>query len=166
MIRKGQITSVTGATTLLGSDPQKGDHFKAIHNSRVREVVALAHSGEISSKSRGSTLTLQETISSFSTRLPDGQIVVFWGPRQSQHEAGRKQGGLDLKDVLESLPVPVLLDNEVSPGTVPGTSRRGLATRMVRPSGIAPSRLKQEKSKALRLRWGKKTVNGQRGAFL
>ena len=39
--QEGQILSVAGTTSLLGSEPQKGDHFKAIHNSRAREVVAL-----------------------------------------------------------------------------------------------------------------------------
>ena len=48
--QEGQIISVTGATTLLGSDPQKGDHFKVIHNSRVREVVALALRGDFVEK--------------------------------------------------------------------------------------------------------------------
>jgi hypothetical protein len=154
--QEGQITNVTGATTLLGSDPQKGDHFKAIHNSRVREVVALALKGEFVEKS-WVDFDSQEKISSFSTKLLDGRIVVFWGPRQSQHQAGRKQSaadGLELKEVLESLPVPVLLDNEVSPGTVPVpqgriTDEDGQAIR------DCALQAQARKVKALRLRWGK-----------
>jgi hypothetical protein len=154
--QEGQITNVTGATTLLGSDPQKGDHFKAIHNSRVREVVALALKGEFVEKS-WVDFDSQENISSFSTKLLDGRIVVFWGPRQSQHQAGRKQSaadGLELKEVLESLPVPVLLGNEVSPGTVAVpqgriTDEDGQAIR------DCALQAQARKVKALRLRWGK-----------
>ena len=154
--QEGQITNVTGATTLLGNDPQKGDHFKAIHNSRVREVVALALKGEFVEKS-WVDFDSQETISSFSTKLLDGRIVVFWGPRQTRHQAGRKQSaadGLELKEVLESLPVPVLLDNEVSPGTVPVpqgriTDEDGQAIR------DCALQAQARKVKALRLRWGK-----------
>ncbi len=154
--QEGQITNVTGATTLLGSDPQKGDHFKAIHNSRVREVVALALRGEFVEKS-WVDFDSQERISSFSTKLLDGRIVVFWGPRRSEHQAERRQsaaGGLELKEVLESLPVPVLLDNEVSPGTVPVpqgriTDEDGQAIR------DCALQAQARKVKALRLRWGK-----------
>jgi len=154
--QEGQITSVTGATMLLGSDPQKGDHFKAIHNSRVREVVALALRGEFVEKS-WVDFDSQEKLSSFSTKLSDGRIVVFWGPRQSQHQVGQKQSaanGLELKEVLESLPVPVLLGNEVSPGTVPVpqgriTNEDGQAIR------DCALQAQARKVKALRLRWGK-----------
>ena len=154
--QEGQITNITGATTLLGSDPQKGDHFKAIHNSRVREVVALALRGEFVEKS-WVDFDSQERISSFSTKLLDGRIVVFWGPRRSEHQADRRQsaaGGLELKEVLESLPVPVLLDNEVSPGTVPVpqgriTDEDGQAIR------DCALQAQARKVKALRLRWGK-----------
>jgi hypothetical protein len=149
---EGQIVCIAGALTLLGSDPQKGDHFKAIHNSRVREVVALALKGDFVEKS-WVDFDSQETIFSFSITLPEGRIVVYWGPRQSQHEAGRKQTGLDLKEVLESLPVPVLLDNEVSPGSVPVPQARisdedGQAIRECAIQAQA------RKVKALRLRWG------------
>ena len=151
--QEGQITSVSGASTLLGGDPQKGDPFKAIHNSRVREVAALALKGDFVQKS-WVDFDSHETISSFSAKRPDGQIVVFWGPRQSQHGAARRQGGLDLKEVLESLPVPVLLDNEASPGTVPVpqgriTDEDGQAIRECALQAQA------RKVKALRLRWGK-----------
>jgi hypothetical protein len=154
--QEGQIINVTGATMFLGSDPQKGDHFKAIHNSRVREVVALALRGEFVEKS-WVDFDSQERISSFSTKLLDGRIVVFWGPRRSEHQADRRQsaaGGLELKEVLESLPVPVLLDNEVSPGTVPVpqgriTDEDGQAIR------DCALQAQARKVKALRLRWGK-----------
>ena len=152
--QEGQIISVTGATMLLGSDPQQGDHFRAIHNSRVREVVALAIRGEFVEKS-WVDFDSQEAISSFSTGLSDGRIVVFVGPRQNQHEAGRKQTGLELKEVLESLPVPVLLESEVSPGTVPVPQARisdedGEAIR------DCALQAQSRNVKALRLRWGRK----------
>ena len=152
--QEGQITSVSGASALLGGNPQKGDPFKAIHNSRVREIAALALKGDFVEKS-WMDFDSHETIGSFSTRRPDGQIVVFWGPRQNQHEAPRRQGGLDLKEVLESLPVPVLLDNEVSPGTVPVPQGRITDEdgRAIRDCAL---QAQARKVKALRLRWGKK----------
>jgi hypothetical protein len=152
--QEGVIMNVTGATALLGSDPQKGDHFKAIHNSRMREVISLALRGDSAEKS-WVDFESQETISSFTTKLADGRIVVFWGPCRSQKKAGPRQGGMELKEVLESLPVPVLLGNEVSPGTV----------------AVPPGRITDEDSqairdcavqaqarnvKALRLRWGQR----------
>ncbi|HEY5706655.1 MAG TPA: hypothetical protein VIS96_13890 [Terrimicrobiaceae bacterium] len=151
---EGQIGCIAGALTFLGGDPQKGDHFKAIHNSRVREVVALGLEGRFVEKS-WVDFDSQETIYSFSTKLPDGRIVVFWAPRPIQGEPAQKRGDLDLKEVLESLPVPVLLDNEVSPGTVPVpqgriTDEDGQAIR------DCALQAQARKVKALRLRWGKK----------
>jgi hypothetical protein len=150
--QEGQIVCIAGALTLLGSDPQKGDHFKAIHNSRVREVVALALKGDFVERS-WVDFDSQETIFSFSIKLPDGRIVLFWGPRQSQHKAGRKQSGLSLREVLESLPVPVLLDNEALPGTVivPQARISDEDGQAIRDCAV---QAQSRKVKALRLRWG------------
>ncbi len=151
--RDGEILNVSGATSLLGSDPRKGDHFKAIHNSRVREVVAAALKGNFLDRS-WIDLASRELISSFSTRLPDGRIVVFWGPRQDQQEPARTSANLELKEVIESLPVPVLLDNEVSPGTVPVPHGR-ISDEDGRAIRDCALRAQARNVKALRLRWGK-----------
>jgi hypothetical protein len=152
--QEGIIINVTGATALLGSDPQKGDHFKAIHNSWVREVISLALRGDFAEKS-WIDFGSQETISSFSTKLPDGRIVVFWGPYRSQRKAGSKQCGTELKEVLESLPVPVLLGNEVSPGTVPVPQGRitDEDSQAIRDCAL---QAQARNVKALRLRWGQR----------
>jgi hypothetical protein len=152
--QEGVIINVTGATALLGSDPQKGDHFKAIHNSRVREVIALALRGDFVEKS-WVNFDSQETISSFSSKLTDGRIVVFWAAGRSQGNAKPKRGGIELKEVLESLPVPVLLDNEVSPGTVPVPEGRitDEDRQAIRDCAL---QAQARNVKALRLRWGER----------
>ena len=119
MSQEGRILSVTGATTLLGSEPREGDHFKAIHNSHAREVLAYALQGRFLEKS-WIDFDSQTTISCLATRLSDGKIAVLWGPRELKYHKSATQSastGLDLKAVLDSLPVPVLVDNETSPGT-------------------------------------------------
>ncbi|HET9523889.1 MAG TPA: hypothetical protein VFO90_06625 [Terrimicrobiaceae bacterium] len=152
--QEGAITSITGATPLLGSDPQKGDHFKAIHNSRVREVVALALRGDFVERF-WTDFDSQETLSTSSTKLPDGKVAVFWGPFRSQEKGGSKQGGMELKEVLESLPVPVLLGNEVSPG---GTAvPQGRITNEDSQAIMDCALQAQARNvKALRLRWGQR----------
>lgn len=164
--QEGQIISVTGTTTLLGSEPQTGDHFRAIHNSRAREVIAHALRGSFVEKS-WVDFDSQVTISCFSTKLADGKIVVFWGPRQSQPQAATKQNApinLDLKEVLDSLPVPVLLDNEVSPGTValPQVRITDEDGQAIRDCAL---QAQARKVKALRLRWGKKRSPGDAVLF-
>ena len=119
MSQEGRILSVTGATALLGSEPREGDHFRAIHNSHAREVIAYALQGSFLEKS-WIDFDSQTTISCLATRLADGKIAVFWGPcKFKDQESGTQRAptGLDLKAVLDSLPVPVLVDNETSPGT-------------------------------------------------
>jgi hypothetical protein len=152
--QEGAITSITGATALLGSDPQKGDHFKAIHNSRVREVVALALRGDFVER-LWTDLDSQETLSSLSTRLPDGKVAVFWGPSRSQKKARPMQGGMELREVLESLPVPVLLGNDVSPGTTPVPAGR-VTNEDSQAIMDCALQAQARNVKALRLRWGQR----------
>ena len=146
----GQIACAAGALELLGSNPQTGDHFRSIHNSRVREVVALALNGELVEKS-WVDFDSNETICSFSAKLPDGRIVAFWAPRLSR-EAAQKRGGLELKEVLESLPVPVVLEGEGSTEAIPQawiTDEDGQAIR------DCALQAQAKNVKALRLRWGR-----------
>jgi hypothetical protein len=119
MSQEGRILSVTGATALLGSEPREGDHFKTIHNSHAREVIAHSLQGTFLEKS-WIDFDSQAAISCLATKLADGKIAVFWGPRQVKHPESASQSAptsLDLKAVLDSLPVPVLVDDETSPGT-------------------------------------------------
>ena len=76
--QEGRILSVTGATTLLGSEPREGDHFKAIHNSHAREVLAYALQGSFLEKS-WIDFESQAAISCLATKLSDGKIAVFLG---------------------------------------------------------------------------------------
>ena len=164
--QEGQIISVTGTTSLLGSEPREGDHFRAIHNSRAREVIAHALRGSFVEKS-WVDFESQVTIFCFSTKLTDGKIVVFWGPRQSQPHAAANQNAptnLDLKEVLDSLPVPVLLDSEVSPGTValPQARITDVDGQAIRDCAL---QAQARNVKALRLRWGKKRSPGNAVLF-
>ena len=153
----GQIVSVTGTTALLGSEPQKGDHFRAIHNSRAREVIAHALRGSFVEKS-WVDFDSKVTISCLTTKLADGKIVMFWGPRRDQPQAAAKRNAsinLDLKEVLDSLPVPVLLGNEVSPGTVAAPQAR-ISDEDYQAIRECALQAQARNVKALRLRWGKK----------
>ena len=156
--QEGNIANVTGATSLLGSDPQRGDSFKSIHNSRVREVIAHALRGEFIERS-WVDFPSQEMVGTYSTKLADGQIALFWGPsrmrRQTVERPAVKPSGLDLKEVLESLPVPVLLDNEVTPGSVPCPQGRitDADCQAIRDCAL---QAQAKNVKALRLRWGKR----------
>ena len=119
MSPEGQILSVTGATALLGSEIREGDHFKVIHNSHAREVIAYALQGSFLEKS-WIDFDSQTDISCLATKLADGKIAIFWGPRAftpQNSECHCAPSGLDLRAVLDSLPVPVLIDNETDPGT-------------------------------------------------
>ncbi len=155
--QEGQILSVAGTTSLLGSEPREGDHFKAIHNSRAREVVAHALRGSFIEKS-WTDFNSQVTICCLSTKLPDGTIAVFWGPRQIHSQPQADQSAttrLDLKELLDSLPVPVLLDNEISPGTavLPRVQISDEDGQAIRDCAL---QAQAKNVKALRLRWGKR----------
>ena len=155
---EGQITALSGETVLLGGTPLKGESFKSVHNSRVREVVSHALRGDFIEKS-WVDFDSQATISCRSTPLGDGKIVLFWGPAQSAHPAGEQPNrlpGFDLKEVLESLPVPVVLDAAGAATPAASILPRG---RISDWDGQAIRACAQQaearKAKSLRLRWGK-----------
>lgn len=152
----GQILSVAGTTSLLGSEPHEGDHFKAIHNSRAREVVANALRGSFIEKT-WTDFESQATISCLSTSLADGKIAVFWGPQQHppQSSANDRVLTTDLKELLDSLPVPVVVDSEISPGTaaLPRVQISDEDGRAIRDCAL---QAQAKNVKALRLRWGKR----------
>jgi PAS domain-containing protein len=156
--QEGNIISAFGATGLLGGDPQKGDSFKTIHNSRVREIIARALQGESIERS-WVDFASSETIVAHSTKLTDGQTALFWGPakfqRQNEETSGISVAGLELKEVLDSLPVPVLLDNEVTPGSVACPEGRITEAdfQAIRDCAL---QAQAKNIKALRLRWGKR----------
>jgi hypothetical protein len=155
---EGQIAALTGETTFLGGNPKKGESFKSIHNSRVREVIAHALRGDFVEKS-WVDFGSQETMACHSAGLGDGKIVLFWGPARNGLPSTKRAGhpaGMDLKEVLESLPVPVVLD--AAGATVPEASilpqgrisdRDGQAIR------ACALQAEAKKVKSLRLRWGK-----------
>jgi hypothetical protein len=151
--QEGRILSVTGATVLLGSEPREGDHFKAIHNSHAREVIAYALQGSFLEKS-WIDFDSQAAISCLATKLSDGKIAVFWGPREFKYQKSKPQcapSGMDLKAVLDSLPVPVLVDNETSPGTA-GLPRVQISDADGQAIRACASQAHAKNVKALRLR--------------
>ena len=62
---------------------------------------------------------------------------------------------MDLKELLDSLPVPVLLDNEISPGTavLPRVQISDEDGQAIRDCAL---QAQAKNVKALRLRWGKR----------
>ncbi|HEY5777560.1 MAG TPA: hypothetical protein VIT00_02420 [Terrimicrobiaceae bacterium] len=150
--QEGRIVNIAGATTQLGSALRHGDHFKTIHNSRVREVIAHALRGRFVERT-WADLDSQLTMTCLATKLEDGRFAIFWQPQQSREQDLTKH--LDLKEVLESLPVPVLLDNEVTPGSV--SCPQGRITdadcQAIRDCAL---HAQAKNVKALRLRWGKR----------
>lgn len=150
--QEGQIVHIAGTTVPLGSGPRPGDHFKTIHNSRVREVIAQALRGRFVERTWGD-FDSQLTMTCFASKLDERKIVVFWQPQQSLPLDLAKQR-LDLKEVLDSLPVPVLLDNEATPGA--GACPEGRITEAdfeaIRDCAL---QAQAKNVKALRLRWGK-----------
>ena len=151
--KEGQIVAVSGTTALLGSKPQQGDHFKSVHNSRAREVIAHGLRGNFIERS-WLDLESQSTISCFSAKLADGKIVVFWGPQQNPSRA-MPQRHVDLKEVLDALPVPVLVDNELSPdiAAVPQARISNADCQAIKECAL---QAQAKNVKSLRLRCGKK----------
>jgi hypothetical protein len=155
--QEGQILSVTGTTSLLGSEPREGDYFKAIHNSRAREVIAHALRGSFIEKS-WTDFDSQTTICCLASKLPDGKLAVFWGPRQAPSQPLADQSTrarMDLKELLDSLPVPVVLDNEASPGTT-ALPRLRISSEEGQAIRDCALQAQARNVKALRLRWGKR----------
>jgi hypothetical protein len=153
--QEGEIVNLAGTTAPLGSGPRQGDHFKTIHNSRVREVIAHALRGRFVER-MWEDFDSRVTMRCLATKLGDGKIVVFWQPRQSQSEdqQAAKQH-LDLKEALDSLPVPVLLDNEITQGSVACPEARITESdfQAIRDCAL---QAQAKNVKALRLRWGKR----------
>jgi hypothetical protein len=156
--QEGGIASIMGATALLGCEAGKGDSFKSIHNSYVREVIASALRGESIERS-WVDFGAGETMVTYSTKLTNRQIALFWGPRNVPlHQLERSNAAvnrLDLKEALDSLPVPVLLDNEVTPGSVACPEARITEADFEAIKDCA-LQAQAKNVKALRLRWGKR----------
>jgi hypothetical protein len=153
--REGEILHIAGATGPLGSAPRQGDHFRTIHNSRVREVVAHALRGQLVEKT-WEDFDSRVTMRCVAAGLDDEKIAVFWQPQPAASAAqGAARQRLNLKEVLDSLPVPVLLDNEVTPGSM--TCPEGRITeadfQAIKDCAI---QAQAKNVKALRLRWGKR----------
>ncbi|HEY5741728.1 MAG TPA: hypothetical protein VIS99_04245, partial [Terrimicrobiaceae bacterium] len=151
--QEGQILNIAGTTMPLGSGLRQGDHFKAIHNSRVREVIAQALRGRFLESTWGD-FDSQMTMTCFAVKLDEKRILVFWQPQQRQSQGFGRQH-LELKQVLDSLPVPVLLDDEVTPGSVACPEGRITEAdcEAIRDCAL---QAQAKNVKALRLRWGKR----------
>jgi hypothetical protein len=160
--QQGQILNIAGATMPLGSALCQGDHFKAIHNSRVREVIDQALRGRFL-ECTWSDFDSQTTLTCFAVKLDDKRVVAFWQPQRGQSQGVGRQH-LDLKQVLDSLPVPVLLDDEVNPGSV--SCPEGCITEAdceaIRDCAL---QAQAKNVKALRLRWGTRRSPGNAVLF-
>jgi hypothetical protein len=144
----GHIVSLAGTTVPLGSGVQQGDHYRAIHNSWVRELIAEALHGRFISKT-WQDFDLHLTMTCTAAKLADEKIALFWQPRQNQSRDGA-QDHLDLQEVLESLPVPVLVDNEGS-GACPKGRISEADVQAIKDCAL---QAQAKNVKALRLRWG------------
>jgi hypothetical protein len=148
--QEGQIVNLVGVTTTLGSGIRQGDHYKAIHNSWVREVISEALRGRFGART-WQAFDLDLTMTCMAAKLDGGKIVVFWQPRRNQsQEAPHDQ--VDLQEVLNSLPMPVLVDNEGSLACPQGR----ISDADVQAIKDCALQAQAKNVKALRLRWGKR----------
>jgi hypothetical protein len=146
--RDGHVVNLAGTTVPLGSGVQQGDHYRAIHNSWVREIIAEALAGRFISKS-WQDFGLELTMTCTAAKLAGEKIVLFWQPRQNQSQ-DRWQDHLSLQEVLESLPVPVVVDNEGS-GACPSGRISEADVQAIKDCAL---QAQAKNVKALRLRWG------------
>jgi hypothetical protein len=146
--QEGYIVSLAGTTVPLGSGVRQGDDYRAIHNSWVRELIAEALHGRFISKT-WQDFDLHLTMTCTAAKLADEKIVLFWQPRQNQG-LDVAQDHLDLQEVLESLPVPVLVDNEGS-GACPKGRISEADVQAIKDCAL---QAQSKNVKALRLRWG------------
>jgi hypothetical protein len=145
---EGNIVNLAGTTTPLGSGAQQGDHYKAIHNSCVREIIAEALRGRFLEKT-WQDFDLRLTMRCMARKLNADRIALFWEPRGNQH-AKSGQDRLDLKEVLDSLPVPVLADNGESVACPEGR----ISEADVQAIKDCAEQAQAKNVKALKLRWG------------
>jgi PAS domain-containing protein len=146
--RDGHIVSLAGTTVPLGSGVRQGDHYRAIHNSWVREIAAEALAGRFLSKT-WQDFALKMTMTCTAASLAGEKVVLFWQPRQSPSQAAA-QDHLDLREVLESLPVPVLVEDE-GYGTCPSGRVSEADVQAIKDCAL---QAQAKNVKALRLRWG------------
>jgi hypothetical protein len=143
--REGQIVNLAGTTVPLGSAVREGDHYKAIHNSRAREVIAEALGGRFITKT-WQDFDLQLTMTCMAAKLDGEKIALFWQPRRNQGEEDAHDH-VDLKEVLDSLPVPVHVDALTCPqGRISDADFRAIKDCALQAQA--------KNVKALRLRWG------------
>ena len=143
----------------LGSGLRQGDHYRAIHNSWVREIIAEGLRGRFIAKT-WQDFDLHLTMTCMAAKLDGERIVLFWQPRQNQSRDAA-QDRLDLQEVLNSLPVPVLVDNEGSRACPKGRISQA-DFRAIKDCAV---QAQAKNVKALRLRWGG-TNRGECGSLL
>jgi len=147
--QEGHIVNLAGTAVPLGSGVRQGDHYRAIHNSWVREVIAEGLHGRFIVKTwRDFNLGL--TMICLAAKLDGEKIVILWQPQQNQsQDVG--QDHLDLQQVLDSLPVPVLVENEGFEASPKGR----VSEADVQAIKDCALQAQAKNVKALRLRWGK-----------
>jgi hypothetical protein len=154
---EGQIAAMSGETSFLGGNPQKGISFKSIHNSRVREVIAHALRGEFVEKA-WVDFDSRKMMISHAAGLADGKIALYWGPARSGISSVEPTGGragFDLKEVLESLPVPVVLDAAGATAESSALPQGRISDRDGQAIRACAVQAEAQKVKSLRLRLGK-----------
>lgn len=146
--QEGHIANLAGTTVPLGSGLRQGDHYRAIHNSWVREIIAEGLRGRFIAKT-WQDFDLHLTMTCMAAKLDGEKIVLFWQPRQNQSRDAA-QDRLDLQEVLNSLPVPVLVDNGGSEACPKGRISQA-DFRAIKDCAL---QAQAKNVKALRLRWG------------
>jgi hypothetical protein len=147
--QEGHIVSLAGTTVPLGSGVRQGDHYRTIHNSWVREIVAEGLHGRFIAKT-WRDFDLDLTMTCMAAKVDGEKIVLFWQPRQNQSQ-DIGEDHLELQQVLDSLPVPVLVENDGF-----GASPKGrISEADVQAIKDCALQAQAKNIKALRLRWGK-----------
>ena len=146
--QEGYLVNLAGTTIPLGSGVRQGDHYRAIHNSWVREIIAEGLRGRFIAKT-WQDFNLHLTMTCMAAKLDGQKIVLFWQPRQKQG-LSVAQDHLDLQEVLDSLPVPVVVDDEKS-GTCPKGRISEADVQAIKDCAL---QAQAKNVKALRLRWG------------
>jgi len=151
---QGSVVETVGDLTVLGNIPVKGDPFKTIQSSKMREVIARMRKGELG-KSVWTDPVSQRPFVACGEKLDDGSIVIHFGEQRlfSNSPAATARHEIDFGELVEALPLPVTSD------TACGLSQASLPEgRVTREDSDAIKKCalsaKSRNAKVLRLRCG------------
>jgi hypothetical protein len=162
--RQGKVTDLAGEMNLLGNSPARGASFTEIRNGRIREIVARALRGNFTSSEwccPGSAEVVRCSAAAFS----EESMVLSFGISKFTSTPAPESAppSVDLKELLSSLPVPVLPDSACgSPAEIPGGQITAFDSDQIRK--CANAALAKE-AKSLRFRCRREATNTQAVLF-